>query len=620
MQCEEEEEGLRQELLAHANDKLFLKNKLHTLARKGNGKKLKTICTYLKEVGYSLLDDDMLGEEHKETALVVAIIKHNTEGAKILIEHGGSELVSHRYTTKQYENVTPLHLAIMKTNHKLVDCMLETKMDDNTKKEFIHSTITPRNSNDGNFRQWTPLSLAVAVGSSRIIETLLNNGANLLEKTDDEGNTILHLLCTIAVRQPEDAENLLGELMKCNIKETLWWKNNVPNSEHVTNPWQIFFREKNKSGFTPMSYAVSLGAGEFAEKILQLDEVYRFSQSHLGLVPTYQYDVTEFDPAVPGRDNKVMSVLELYAYTDTDQILDFGGIPHMSCVIENKWRIYWKWFVAFFIYHLLVMVTFTISCVHFDSPPPVNGTFQANTNSPLPKWKAHLADFLKYFVLFSAVFYLILDIYDLMNVIIKYIIHISHRKFMKRQVRFCLLLQTDIMRLVLVIFSLSVIVMHTHDSNVNVFGAMALFSGWMFMFFFIRALKNVGMFTAIMRQVMTREVFNFLLVFFIGLIASGTALRHLLITEVTDDKEDISSLLQTLYSLFEVMVGLNDITIPEDAKQLWLIRIIFVVFITFCHILMLNILIAALNNAYHRLHEMKYQLWLQSCTKAILYL
>lgn len=622
-------------------DNSYLSEELHRAARDNEFNKIRTLCSFLVSNGHSLVEDAFLGEKYRESALIVAIVKGSTESAIVLVDFGGTELLSKHYTTKQYAEVLPLHLAIIKQNPVIVDYMLSA-LDDATKLEMINSQARSKGIHDACICPWIPIALAVSVGSVTIVEVLLEKGANLLIRDEATGNTVLHILANVAVRAPDVAKKTLYRVLNSAVVKSWWQMNQYDSADNLASS---FLRMTNKAGMTPMAYAVSQGATEFAAAILDLDQVYTFPQWYLGPNKACLYDVSEIDPAASTNSVGVSSVLEMYAYVKSERALAFGKKPHMYHVMENKFRAYRHWFVAFFIYHSLVMLCFTIVCAHFTVPPVFASLLWKETNTSLrsgliespysadpftdkknlPNWKLYTIQLLEIFVFFSAALYFILDLAAAISTILRCLSHSQCRrcswKFIKSSISSrC----HDALDVALLIFSVSVIslfVMRLYRSQFqDLLYSLALVTGWSFMLFFIRAVKDIGIFTAIMHRIVVRELSYFLVLFLIGTVACGTAMYMLFSMTAMQRPQEVNSVIQTFFTLFKVLVGLDELDVLENVGRSWAAKILFVVFVLFCHILLLNMLIAAMNDRYIRLAEMRKVLWLQSRTKAVLFL
>ena len=534
------------ELECHGDDAVYLKEELHLNARDNQSAKLKVLCGFLIDNGYNLCENNMLGSRYKETALDVAIVKGSMECAKVLLDIGGPDIVCKTYTTKQYAGVMPLHLAIIKQHTGLVDYML-SMLDESTKTRVINAKAQGKYFKDKYTCPWVPLALAVGVGHINIFDILLQHGANLLVTDPETGDTILHNLARVAVKVPSKARQMLHRLLH-STEVQIWWRIHMAHSDETMT--EVLLRTKNAAGYTPMSYAVCLGATDFAEAILNLDQVYTFPQWHVGPEQANLYEVSEIDPAVAPRNCRVPSVLEMYTFAISDKALPFGNVPHMRHVMERKWKAYKGWFIAWFVYHSLVMISFTIYCTQFHVlpvfiSPPVNRNVSLNTNntdhtiaqalisddSRMLTWKDYALQALELFVLISACFYFVMELYDSYSLMTKCSILNRRRVRGKQHVFVWLASQLDILRVMLFVFSFCVptlFILRLVESDwQDVFYATAGVTGWTFMLFFVRALRKIGIFTAMMYRMITAEISHFVLLFTIGLVGCGTGLYTL---------------------------------------------------------------------------------------------
>lgn len=109
----------------------------------------------------------------------------------------------------------------------------------------------------------------------------------------------------------------------------------------------------------PLKLAAVEGSIDMFEAILEIDGVYRVSETHLGHAKILQYDVADIEPILC-RYRKVPSVLEIFAYTTEDEKSTIAfKIPLLLKLIDLKWRHYKYYYLVWAIVHCIYMICLT---------------------------------------------------------------------------------------------------------------------------------------------------------------------------------------------------------------------------------------------------------------------
>ena len=641
-----------------------LNDELHWIVRMDHPCKVEILCTFLVSKGISLSSDDFVGEGSKETALCLAIVKVHNKCADKLIEIGGAELIKKSYESKEYKGATALHLAILKNNRHVTEKIL-LKLNDNEKNYLLRAEATGSYFENIYKSTCQPLSLAAAIGKMEIFNILVKNNADLWSGDSVTGNTVMHNLAVIASFAPDHAtDTMIAILESKEVSE--WWERTKKRLYQGESPKELFFgtslkagllKAENNGGYTPLTYAACFGATKFASTILNMDELYKFPQWNIGPTKYILYEMNDLDPAIPAGElpappnmdisnaTKRASALESFAYILPDERLDFGDLHAIQKAMLNKWNSYRKWFFGWMIIHFIVMVLFTV-CVQYRVLPSLTN----ETNYILNSGTAHvysdnnltlsgsdaLVDsslnardkfilFLECIVLVVATLYFISEIIDFASLMFsKRCSSTGYIKSQRGMIPLYLTIQFDIFRVLLFIFSSSVLVvlfLRVARSPWQDLGyAIAAICGWSFMLFFTTAFQNIGIFSVMLQRMITRELAYFAVVFVFIMTGFGTATYCLFQESIHGAPEEVSSVHHALFSHFRLLVGLEELNIASESRLPWLIKLMFIMFVLLANILLLNMLIAAMNNTYSDLGKknMKNLLWLRMRTKAVL--
>ena len=614
----------------HITDVTYMRNELHDAARTDATHKLQVLCGVIMDTNQDLSAQKWLGDKFGESSLAVAVAHNNMEAARQLINIGKSKLILKTYATPKFQQMTCLHLAIIRQNVDLVDTILG-QLNPTEKKSLLELMASGLVNQD---YLTTPLPLAVNTGNLEVVYTLLNHGVDLMGRDIATGNTIVHFMAEIGDKSPMKAIEVLDGIVNSDAAGR-WWKRQDQLGD--TPLADVILRMRNDAGHTPLSYAVHLGATEYAAAIIELGNSYSFARWDVDPEHENWYEVSEIDPAVATYEHSPYTILEMFTYFTSDRNVTLGELPQIKKVIENKWRNYKCWVIAWFILHTLVMVSFTIYCTRTSNPPffavfinenrstfNETGTISQGPSIPAP---THLPfNIMEVFVVFVALVYLAMDIYDSITTISRHCLCNFTKPGANADLmtRIKLSIQHfDLLRAMLFIFSFSVPSMFflriVDSPKKDIFYALAAVSGWLFMLFFIRALKNIGIFTAIVYRMILREITYIIIIVSIVIVAYGTGLYCLFnLKEGQSQPTQVLNPFEIYFYLTKVVVGLDEFDILDHTTVPWLGKLLFVVFIILCQILLLNVLIAAMNNTYNELSEMKEIIWLQILCKSIL--
>lgn len=270
---------------------------------------------------------------------------------------------------KGFEGQSPLHVAIVReyTTH-VVEILKIAKVNEMTQALLCIPAKGDKFKNTVLIGQ-LPLSVAALScknKDSKIIEILLQNHARIWLK-NEHGDTVFHSLIKYADDYPEKMEHI-KPTFKFLWKHFSKFCESRKKRKKYTKITDILFWENN-SGLTPLELSAKLGVSELFQILIDIKDVYYFTDTKDGLFDIREYDVTEFD--------RLIGYLEKLENEDKLPILEILFDPRCSqhelfrilniwlveYVLEKKWMAYKCTLLMWMIVHVSFMFVFTASSI-----------------------------------------------------------------------------------------------------------------------------------------------------------------------------------------------------------------------------------------------------------------
>lgn len=126
------------------------------------------------------------------------------------------------------------------------------------------------------------------------------------------------------------------------------------------------------------------------------------------------------------------------------------------------------------------------------------------------------------------------------------------------------------------------------------------------------AFKPLGMFPIIMHEAIVNAFSGFIWVYALFLIALSTATFAAYQT-ASEDQEDFpkSSFIRTPHSLFKLTFGLLDTGYELQSRFTYLGLMLFVFYLTYGNIILMNVLIAMVNDTYKKIFDITDKCWIE---------
>ncbi|KAM9446101.1 transient receptor potential cation channel subfamily V member 4 isoform 2-T5 [Clarias gariepinus] len=506
------------------------------------------------------------------------------------------EFVNTPFRDLYYRGQTALHIAIERRCKHYAEMLVEKGAD-------VHAQargrfFQPREEGGYFYFGELPLSLATCTNQPALVHYLTENSHKKadLRRQDSRGNTALHALVHVSDNTRENtrfATKMYDLLLingaklhpECNLEQVL-----------------------NNDGMSPLMMAAKLGKlGVFQHIIrreIKDDEVRhlcrKFKDWAYGPVYSSLYDLSYLDTC--GED---VSVLEILVYNSRiENRHEMLSVEPINELLREKWRKFAS--VTFYISvvsYLFTMIVFTLVAYYrpSGSAPP----YQYVTAGD----KLRLAGEL--ITVSSGLFFFLSNIKDL---------------FLKKCPGMSSLFIDGSFQLLYFVYSVLVLVSAAlYLGGVQAYVTVmvcALVLGWMNTLYFTRGFKLTGTYSIMIQKILFRDLFRFLLVYFIVLIGYASALVSLLnpcpanITVSSFDIMNKSYCRDTaafgtfLLDLFKLTIGVGSLEeMVQGTQYPEVCLILSVIYIVLSFVLLLNMLIALMGQTVSMVSKESKKIW-----------
>ena len=584
------------------------------------------------------MDRLMAYRDNDETLLHLAAKFHNN-GVMVekLISLCPKLLTATR--SDKYEGQTALHIAISKENQEAVEVMVWHPEKHHllsipaTGSRFPHTVMMGE----------LPLSVAATTFNEDIVLELIHAGARTIAQ-NSYGDTVFHSLVKFSALHSGNEGNviLMMEILNntlakrsCDKIETI---QNVPFEE--TDPVAIWLLA-NYEHLTPLQLAGKLGQVEVFNFILNLEGVYCRLDRHDGLFDINLYDITEIDGVamqiwfIKNRKTKstskifpqntcsdiaevnknqtrfnrmadpkdFQSVLERISKIEVHKTFAFLLLPVIRSIIKDKWSLYRWYYYAWAVFHLTHMSMMMWYAIERTKLTNISTSQNSSQDSDVPitsRPSQVMENFVNVFTNFSIlvpVLYLLFEF--------------RRRLLQNQQFLLCKIHHNGTYRLLLILFSVTAItdaVWYKIQPGYDYFLIISILIGCWFLTFFLRAFKKFSFFTVMIQKIILSDLFRFSIIISLELV-SFTAMIYLQFVTSKPPVPEFQTYRISLLTLFNLMLGLSDISILNDARDPWLAVSLFVTFALLTYVLMINALIAMMSQTCALVSSNKHTQW-----------
>lgn len=516
-----------------------------------------------------------------ETALHVAVMNDNLDAAVALMD-GAPDLINEPMTSELFQGITPLHIAVVNQNIDLVRHLISRGGDVFTPR--VTGLYFRKRIGGLMYCGEHILSFAACAGNMDIISMVIDAGASTRIQ-DYKGNTVLHIL----VLQP-------NKNIACQVIDLIMARDAELDQQVALD------MVPNSRGLTPFKLAAKEGNTVVFQHLVNKRRVVQWS---LGPLTSHLYDLSEIDSWADS-----MSVLEVIVASQQKEARKILEVTPVRQLVSLKWNLYGKHYFRFLLFlYLLYIGTFTMCCMFrpLKNAPENYTTSDADKTVWVQKtlkesYTTHgdnvrLAG--EIISVIGAFVILVLEIPDILRVGAKryfgqtalggpfHVILISYACLV---VLLCVFRACEVQR----------------EAEVM---AVCLVLGWCNVMFFARGFEMLGPYVITIQKIIFGDLTKFMWLISIVLFAFSTSLWIVYMTQEVDSLPSYRSYPVSLFSQFELSVGLIDLPVDHTIPIPAIVHVLHCTSSLVSHILLLNLLTAMMSDTQWRVGQERDELW-----------
>ena len=511
------------------------------------------------------------------------------------------------------------HVQNYKTKiHLLSDKML-------TIFEYQHSKVALLDK-QSTVKEETVLHLAADEGLSSCVKRLIDLGADL-SMADYKGNTVLHRL-TIATdenqRHTKRHLEVFDTILEMVVK---WWckkeGKEYPevNSDNYTQlqkkaTLHLIYQIQNNDKLSVIALSFKLGAFDIIYRLLMMRNVTMFKE-----LSKYKFDISSLKPlpkkagngVSPANDN--LSGLErLFKQksrkNQAAKILDILDIPPVKMIERYYNSIVRRTYFLLMFLHVVKMIIFTNVGIYFSAKIRDEST-EINSLDPLTVFYLCVVAS-EPFIIGLVLLCRLIAVLKSGNINCKcgtsdlwQTIKSKTRRILE------VLYRLTYITLVIIWIVLFVVRCNIQDYIL----AAALCFGWLHSIMLMRGFKKYHYLFRMLISMILRDFSRFAFVYVFVLFAFSSAF-HVLFQISPAVLQIYGNLLDTLFLAFNLMTGRGELfdedfkTNMNDAgRELTVIKMYYIVYVLLSSIILINLLIAMMNDSYRKIFDKKHVTW-----------
>ncbi|XP_018413287.1 PREDICTED: transient receptor potential cation channel subfamily V member 5-like [Nanorana parkeri] len=508
-----------------------------------------------------------------ETILHTAILNGQMEVLKVILDCVPS-LINEPMLLNYCKGKITLHMAMLKQDLEIVELMLKNGVG--VRSQASCSCEFECAFYYGDY----PLSFAACTGNEEILKLLLVDYGASLNAQDSQGNTVFHIL---VMQQNKE--------MACHMYNLIL--DLVPLTDS-----QCAERLENNDGFTPLKLAANEGNIEMFSYLVKRQKKIYWT---IGTISYSIYDLTNIDTWMAQN-----SVLDIITSSQKPQVRKLVDITPVKELLGQKWKSFgYRSFLVWMFSYLAYMVVFTAVSLHRPLKPLDLGEsndITVMTPKKISESYESTEDLVRLtgelITLFGAIIILFVETPLLFKLgPKKYIGNASTGgPFSLLMVGYSLL-----------IFSAAVLRVLGHEAEAIPL-SLALIIGWCNSIYFARGFKMLGQFSIMIQKIIFADFLCWFCLVFIIIIGFSSAFYVMYQTMDPEVNPFVDDFPKALYDAIEMMMGLTNLKIPTDTS-FPLIYVAYSVYMVFVYLLLLNMLIAMMDNTYWRVAKEREELW-----------
>lgn len=501
-----------------------------------------------------------------------------------------------RFKDLDEDGNTPLHEAVRSEEDSEG---LETMLD------IFEVMNRDGNVNQLNNKKETVLHLAALEGYHNTIRRLVYLKADL-EATDSKGNTVLHKLVMKMASDPNNTSRYLRSFEVIVEQSTLWWsvKKNlklhdlgktVTDRLHRQAMVYLMTTLKNNMNLSPLTLACKLGVFEVLSRYLMMKNVTFFREEDnvlmdvTNIMPMSSVDLSAkyFTGNSSSKVKTELSMLEILLHgvnkERASRILD---IPPMKEIEKIYNVINAVTFTVLILLHITYMGLFSYAGIE------ISKEFRHN---PINITTSSSVYVLAYIVVpmepLIFLLYFIMSVIDL----------IKRRDFTNPVLQFLPFLFYLVFSGLVIAWLVLITIQERYQDYVL---AICLCLGWTYTITFTRGFKAINYFWRMILNMIVSDVRRFFIVYICVLLAFAFTL-HTLFQISSTIAETYPTMADTIFLVFNIMVGMGELFddnfelgMSTAGRTAWFAKVVYVIYLILATIVLLNMLIAMMNDSY----------------------
>jgi len=600
-----------------SNDAEQLIKCLHVAANYGHAHTIRVIVKTLSRLGLSNRVNDKLdfplefGYRERWTALHVAVYRGHVDSIK--------ELSSLDPLIPDKRNYCAVHLAAESKTRNVLEAFLQT---------FSHKN-DPQLDTVNSFGL-TPLMLCAALGNADGVKLLVDYGADVeiavpvgstqserAKRTIHLGQNVLHMIVKKSAEEPNNVAKYL-EIYQI-ITQPYVENNLIPNLNRnlLQSKGTCFFGQRFRDKpLTVMQFAAAVGAADMLDAMVDTLLADNACKEYCDLALQYLVPSSE-----SVGDEKHKSCLELISSHGTlSEMVNMERIQPMTTFVGKFAQTRTIALCILLVFHMIHMSFLTHVTTTTHAGNLSNSTSALSGDTPTPCPSSQNSDYYALFLLWP----LLLFIYELFCGVISVVRTISsrnnHDSLLPEQSQYRIVYLDFITHIATVVFSLLMISWYlygrqgsgdctTFDPRRRIgLSATLLVWGWMQTLEYIRYPQKLHTFVAILKLIFIKDVFYISLIYAFVLVGFAAAIYVYLLT---DDVALEMTFTDCIYHVYTTMLGDgklfdNDVVSASDSHM---VRSVFAVYLCLSIVVLLNMLIAMMNNRYSNVLDIRRSLW-----------
>ena len=501
-----------------------------------------------------------------------------------------------RFKDLDEDGNTPLHEAVRKGEDSEG---LETMLD------IFEVMNRDGNINEPNNKKETVLHLAALEGYHNTIRRLVYLKSDL-EARDLEGNTVLHKLIQAMADDPSNSHRYLRSYDVILEESSLWWCGKKGYKFYDLGKIEtgrlrrraieyLMMTLKNDQNLSPLSLACKLGIHELLSKYLMMNNVtFHYEGDNVlmdvtNIMPISSQNISQkhFTYDSDGKVESRLSLMEILLHGSNKErasrILD---IPPMKEIEKIYNVLNAVTFTTLVLLHILYMGLFSYAGLEISKEfrnNPINMTMDSSVYI-----LAYVVVPLEPLIFLMYVTFSVITTArrrDFTNPISRFLPFIFYMGFSGLVIAWLVLISIQ-------------------ELYQDYILALCLCIGWTYSITFTRGFKAINYFWRMILNMIVSDVRRFLIVYVCVLLAFAFAL-HSLFQISNTIAEAYPTMADTIFLVFNIMVGMGELFdenfetgMSNVGRTAWFVKVVYVIYLILATIVLLNMLIAMMNDSY----------------------